>query len=67
MDRIGKDIKQILETGEFDRTVCKLLIDHLKKDMSDLYIAANTENNQEFHSCYRSAMARVFALGDQIK
>lgn len=62
-----KELKEVLERGDFDRTICKLLIENLKKDMTDLYIAANTHNNQDFHSCYKSAMNRVFALGDQIK
>lgn len=66
-DKFRSDLKEALNHSEFDQTICKLLIESLKKDMTNLYIAANTQNNKDFHAYFTAAVERVFALSDQIK
>lgn len=66
-EEIRGKIKEALDHPEFNQTICRLLIESLKKDMTKLYIAANTQNNKDFHAHYDAAMERIFALSDQLK
>lgn len=67
MDDVKTKLKEVFESSEFDQHICQSLVESLKKDLTKLYIAANTQNNKDFHVHYDTAMERVFALSERLK